>query len=263
MDIYFDNKPKKSVFLRFPWLRRTLAGVLAAALTVSAVVMGGQIARVRGAAETGQTDAGQTETSPEPSVPDAPAAAEKEYEEIRVTAPWDRDALADRMAATREQNAPTPFETKLAEVSEAIETEAERRITLLADTDEAITVTTSMTVERKDGAAADSLTAGTGIVRRVTNEAYKFYYEGFAIAYDGKTAAVEYHFTSAMTGKLLIAAYDSAGRMIGLTSAAIDGAEDGTAAAALTTKGTVAGIRVFFVADATYAPLHEQKSLTI
>lgn len=148
----------------------------------------------------------------------------------------------------------------LARAIAAVDTAADRTITLLEDSYEVITVETALTILRQNGATAGNLKAGTGIVKRVTDEAYRFFYEGFAIAYDGTNVSVEYHFESAMTGKLLIAAYDADGRMIGLTSTAITDSEDGpTDPAALKTKGTVAEIRVFFVADeTTYTPLHEQ-----
>ena len=147
-----------------------------------------------------------------------------------------------------------------------IQTEADRTITLLADTDEAITVTKSMTIDRQNGAKADNLTHTSKLVQRVTDEAYRFFYEGFAIAYDAakKTVSVEYHFESATTGRLLIAAYDAGGRMVGLTSTEIKPDQNGilkpdgkTDPIALKTIGAVAEIRVFLVAADTYAPLHE------
>ena len=133
-DFLTGEKIKRSVFLRYPWLRRLLAGLLAAALAVSAVVMGGQVARVREAAETVQTDAGQPSGSPETESPAAAGAAEGGLEAVRVTAPWDRDALAARAETSRGQTDLTPFAEKLAAANEAIANgDYELGLTLIAE----------------------------------------------------------------------------------------------------------------------------------
>lgn len=121
METGYEKQNKTSVFLRHPWLRRTLAGVLAVATVISAVAVGGRVqrdARVNDATDTVRSDTAQTEPSPSAT----PSGSYDELEPIRVTAPWDSEALKARMEANA---AATPalseFAQRVADINAAIE----------------------------------------------------------------------------------------------------------------------------------------------
>jgi hypothetical protein len=121
----------------------------------------------------------------------------------------------------------------------------------------------------RNGFTASGLTAADNTVMVTSDTQYTFYYEGFKItyAYDNKTSLynvnVEYHFKSAMTGIMMVAAYDANGKMIGLTSENFSAGENGTLGLNLRANGIIKSYKVFLLNTSTRAPEHSAGELSV
>jgi hypothetical protein len=121
----------------------------------------------------------------------------------------------------------------------------------------------------RNGFTASGLTAADNTVMVTSDTQYTFYYEGFKItyAYDNKTSLynvnVEYHFKSAMTGIMMVAAYDANGKMIGLTSENFSAGENGTLGLNLRANGIIKSYKVFLLNTSTKAPEHSAGELSV